>query len=141
MLCHNDLLLGNIIYDERSNVVHFIDFEYAGPNYQAYDIANHFNEFSGMIYFITLIITLSNIEISHWNVGENQWSSYPDESFRRDWVQSYLKVFDDCQNVDESKLKRMLNEIEHFRLASHFFCGTWGIYQAAHSKLDFDFIG
>ncbi|XP_046646028.1 ethanolamine kinase 2-like isoform X1 [Daphnia pulicaria] len=118
VLCHNDLLLGNIIYDERSNVVHFIDFEYAGPNYQAYDIANLFNEFS----------------------GENQWASYPDENFRRDWVQSYLKVFDNCQDVGESKLKQMLYEIEHFRLASHFFCGTWAAYQATHSKLDFDFI-
>ena len=48
VLCHNDLLLGNILYDENSNVVHFIDFEYAGPNYQAYDIANHFNEISGI---------------------------------------------------------------------------------------------
>jgi thiamine kinase-like enzyme len=56
VLCHNDLLLGNIIYDERSNVVHFIDFEYAGPNYQAYDIANLFNEFSGMIRYFILTI-------------------------------------------------------------------------------------
>jgi thiamine kinase-like enzyme len=28
--------------------VSFIDFEYAGLNFQAYDLANHFNEFAGM---------------------------------------------------------------------------------------------
>ena len=27
--------------------VKFIDYEYAGYNYQAYDIGNHFNEFAG----------------------------------------------------------------------------------------------
>lgn len=27
--------------------VHFIDYEYAGYNYQAFDIGNHFNEFAG----------------------------------------------------------------------------------------------
>ena len=48
MFCHNDLLLANILYDKDQNVIAFIDFEYAGPNYQAYDIANHFCEFSGM---------------------------------------------------------------------------------------------
>lgn len=48
VLCHNDLLLGNVLHDDDLNTVNFIDFEYAGPNYQAYDIANHFNEFVGM---------------------------------------------------------------------------------------------
>lgn len=47
VFCHNDLLLANIIFDSDSNSVHFIDFEYAAPNYQAYDIANHFCEFAG----------------------------------------------------------------------------------------------
>ena len=48
VMCHNDLLLDNIVYDEEANAVHFIDFEYAGPNFAAYDIANHFNEISGI---------------------------------------------------------------------------------------------
>lgn len=48
VFCHNDLLLANVLYDEETHKVHFIDFEYAGPNYQAYDIANHFSEFSGI---------------------------------------------------------------------------------------------
>lgn len=47
MFAHNDLLLGNVIYDEPNGTVSFIDYEYAAYNYQAYDIANHFNEFVG----------------------------------------------------------------------------------------------
>lgn len=46
---HNDLLLGNILHEQGAHSVHFIDFEYAGPNYQAYDIANHFCEFAGAV--------------------------------------------------------------------------------------------
>ena len=33
-----------------SGVVKFIDFEYGGPNYLAYDIANHFCEFAGKAF-------------------------------------------------------------------------------------------
>jgi Predicted choline kinase involved in LPS biosynthesis len=60
VFCHNDLLLGNIIYDETEDKVTFIDYEYAGVNYQAFDIANHFDEFAGeYTYFceVTLSIT------------------------------------------------------------------------------------
>lgn len=31
--------------------VKFIDYEYSGYNYQAYDIGNHFNEFAGTCEF------------------------------------------------------------------------------------------
>ena len=48
VFCHNDLLLGNILYDEIEHSIEFIDFEYAGANYQSYDIANHFCEFAGI---------------------------------------------------------------------------------------------
>lgn len=55
VFCHNDLLLGNILYDRSKKTVNFIDFEYAGPNYQAYDIANHFCEFAGKLKFFISI--------------------------------------------------------------------------------------
>uniref|UniRef100_A0A8C5U7S7 ethanolamine kinase n=1 Tax=Malurus cyaneus samueli TaxID=2593467 RepID=A0A8C5U7S7_9PASS len=47
VLCHNDLLCKNIIYDRTRERVRFIDYEYTGYNYQAFDIGNHFNEFAG----------------------------------------------------------------------------------------------
>ena len=51
VLCHNDLLLTNILFNEKENKVTFIDFEYASQNYQAFDIANHFAEFAGRVKF------------------------------------------------------------------------------------------
>lgn len=58
VLCHNDLLCGNILYQEQSaddtnkgkeksnynlsmGQVFLIDYEYAAYNYRAFDLANH----------------------------------------------------------------------------------------------------
>lgn len=49
VFAHNDLLLGNILYNDCDNRVNFIDYEYADYNYQAYDIGNHFAEFAGLL--------------------------------------------------------------------------------------------
>lgn len=48
LFCHNDLLPGNVIYTKDNNSVTFIDYEYAEPNFQAFDIGNHFAEFPGI---------------------------------------------------------------------------------------------
>ncbi|XP_046457276.1 ethanolamine kinase 1-like isoform X1 [Daphnia pulex] len=119
VFCHNDLLLANILYDKDQNVIAFIDFEYAGPNYQAYDIANHFCEFSGVEDFNT--------------------SRYPDEEFRKNWVTCYLKTFCGGQDVGNETVQLLLHHIELFTLASHFFWGVWSLIQAANSSIDFDF--
>lgn len=49
VFAHNDLLLGNIIYDDINEKITFIDYEYAACNYQAFDIGNHFAEFAGTV--------------------------------------------------------------------------------------------
>ncbi|KAF3859490.1 hypothetical protein F7725_021889 [Dissostichus mawsoni] len=73
VLCHNDLLCKNIIYNAEEGHVKFIDYEYAGYNYQAYDIGNHFNEFAG----------LNEVDYSH----------YPQRAFQLEWLRSYLEAF------------------------------------------------
>ncbi|KAK9156601.1 hypothetical protein Scep_003175 [Stephania cephalantha] len=42
--CHNDLQYGNIMMDEETRSITIIDYEYAGHNPVAFDIANHFCE-------------------------------------------------------------------------------------------------
>lgn len=61
VFAHNDLLLGNILYDASEEKVTFIDYEYADYNFQAFDIGNHFTEFAGMhrtvfTYYFTVSI-------------------------------------------------------------------------------------
>jgi len=55
VLSHNDLLSGNILcVHGQIATPHmiFIDYEYCGYNYRAYDIANHFNEYCGFDFNI-----------------------------------------------------------------------------------------
>ena len=68
VFCHNDTLIANFIYDKTTGgcglvgvvysiILHLhlagdvqmVDYEYGGPNYLAFDIANHFCEFAGEI--------------------------------------------------------------------------------------------
>ncbi|XP_067913518.1 ethanolamine kinase 1-like isoform X4 [Heterodontus francisci] len=72
VLCHNDLLCKNIIYNEMEGWVKFIDYEYSSYNYQAFDIGNHFNEFAG--------------------VNEVDYSLYPDQSLQLQWLRTYLEA-------------------------------------------------
>lgn len=130
---HNDLLMGNIIYNPNDKTVKFIDYEYGGLNYQAYDIANHFNEFAG--------------------VEEPDYSFFPDEAYQFKWVKIYLDSFyskvnryfirqsnDELTTVDDSLVKQFCHEVNLFTLASHFMWAVWSLVQAQNSHLDFDFV-
>lgn len=55
VFCHNDLLLANVVYNAQRNTVTFIDYEYAAYNYQSYDIANHFNEYAGILSILSIL--------------------------------------------------------------------------------------
>lgn len=58
---HNDLLLGNVLYNQEQENVVFIDYEYTAFNYQAFDIANHFAEFAGNYILVCKIYSTSFI--------------------------------------------------------------------------------
>ncbi|CAF89876.1 unnamed protein product, partial [Tetraodon nigroviridis] len=73
VLCHNDLLIKNIIYNQSEGTVKFIDYEYADYNHQAFDIGNHFNEFAG--------------------VEDIDYSQYPGAELQRDWLTAYLESY------------------------------------------------
>ncbi|XP_048401606.1 ethanolamine kinase 1-like isoform X2 [Stegostoma tigrinum] len=124
VLCHNDLLCKNIIYIEAKGVVKFIDYEYTGYNYQAYDIGNHFNEFAG--------------------VSELDFSMYPPKELQLEWLKSYLEVFKECSGreplVTDLEVLRLYVQVNKFALASHFSWGLWAVLQARYSTIDFDFL-
>ncbi|XP_073400096.1 ethanolamine kinase 1 [Dendrobates tinctorius] len=125
VLCHNDLLCKNIIYNDKRDDVKFIDYEYSGYNYQAYDIGNHFNEFAG--------------------VNEVDYSLYPERALQLQWLQAYLLAYKEYKGVkaevSESEVERLYVQVNQFALASHFFWGLWALIQAKYSKIEFDFLG
>jgi ethanolamine kinase len=75
----NSFIQGNVIYDENLSRISFIDFEYSGMNYQAFDIGNHFNEYAGT----------ENIDYNH----------YPNKEYQLDWLKTYLLEYF-ATNVD-----------------------------------------
>jgi ethanolamine kinase len=119
VFCHNDLLLGNVVYTEEKNCVTFIDFEYAAYNYQAFDIANHFLEFAG--------------------VEDVDYNKYPSKEFQFDWLKTYLEEYKGGYSEDD--VDRLYHQVNKFVLVSHLFWGIWALIQTEHSYIDFDFLG
>ncbi|NXL47786.1 EKI1 kinase, partial [Podilymbus podiceps] len=116
VLCHNDLLCKNIIYNKKRGDVQFIDYEYSGYNYLAYDIGNHFNEFAGKKWIYEVKVNWFYKKAPHSCTCENMFTC------------SIL------YNVS-------LSLITFFFQASHFFWGLWALIQAKYSTIDFDFLG
>ncbi|XP_034031764.1 ethanolamine kinase 1-like isoform X2 [Thalassophryne amazonica] len=122
VLCHNDLLTKNIIYNQNQGTVKFIDYEYADYNYQAFDIGNHFNEFAGM---------------------ECIYSRYPGPDLQRDWLTAYLESYKHSTarevTVTDGELSQLYIQVCKFSLASNLLWGFWAILQSRFSSIDFDF--
>ncbi|KAK2152901.1 hypothetical protein LSH36_315g03165 [Paralvinella palmiformis] len=122
---HNDLLLNNIVYDEKKECCYFIDYEYAGFNYQAFDIGNHFCEWAG--------------------VEELDYDRYPDKPTQLRWLRHYLKAYkkrrgDPNVMPTDDELEALYVQVNQFSLASHLMWGVWAIVQARYSTIDFDFL-
>lgn len=66
---HNDLNASNIIFDKKTNTYTFVDFEYAGYSYGAYDIGNFFCECTGY---------------------DAELDNYPDANTQRLFIENYL---------------------------------------------------
>lgn len=99
-----------------SGDVKFIDFEYGGVNYIAFDIANHFNEWAGGI---------------ENDKGQTDYSLFPAEDKQRDFVRTYVQSASGSNDVNEDDLNSMMIEVEVFLLANHLYWGLWAVNQAA----------
>ncbi|CAG8560293.1 1434_t:CDS:2 [Funneliformis mosseae] len=126
VFCHNDLLYGNIIYNETTKKVSFIDYEYGCYSYRGFDIGNHFCEFAGF---------------------ECDYSLYPDKKFQLQWLRHYLNTFNSAKgevlrdnDVTDNELFTLYREVNKFALASHFYWGLWALVQAQLSDIDFDYM-
>merc|ERR1712110_745591 len=126
--CHNDLLSGNVIYDDPRNgkaSVHFIDFEYGGYNYRGFDIGNHFCEMMGF---------------------ELDSSRYPSDEFQREWLRHYLKSYllhsvGELPPEWDRQLESLRKQVQLFSILAHLFWGIWAVLQHQFSaEKDFDYL-
>jgi ethanolamine kinase len=105
VFCHQDIQIGNIVYNAELDSVNFIDFEYSAVSYRGFDIANHFCEFGGF---------------------ECDWSKYPSKQFQLDWLKVYLSVYDGKPPC-ATELENTYFEVLCFSLASHFMWSVWAL--------------
>lgn len=123
VVCHNDLLLNNFLYDTKTSSMKIIDYEYLAPNPAAFDIANHFNEFVGTDDF-----------------GPEDYPKYlPDDSFIRWWLSQYLREFLDREPT-EKELISWEHSVKNMMPLSHYFWASWSMVQVEASVLDFDYV-
>jgi len=116
--CHNDLLSLNIIYDKEKKQVNFIDYEYCGYNYCAYDIGNHMCEHVGF---------------------ELKFELFPDQDQQKKFASAYLEQKNSKKPTNE-ELEKFVSEVDLFANMSNAFWGVWALSQAYYSDIDFDYL-
>ncbi|KAI0989297.1 hypothetical protein GJ496_005936 [Pomphorhynchus laevis] len=119
VMCHNDLLDTNIILNEETGDIRFIDFEYSGYNYASYDVANHFNEFAG----------ISDADFSLIPGREEIWK----------WCQLYLLARHPSDIITDDDVDHFVKEVELFMPLSHLFWSLWAFLQSIFSTKHFQY--
>ncbi|KAG8220034.1 choline kinase cytoplasm [Butyriboletus roseoflavus] len=147
VFAHNDTQYGNILKltgklaegmpEHRQLVV--VDFEYASPNPLAFDIANHFHEWTADYHSSTPHLL--------------DLSRYPTAQQRRNFYQAYLLYAHTLSNTSPTKgargvrLAKLERQVSLWSPASHAMWAIWGIVQAKHdvettgNEVEFDYIG
>lgn len=116
-----------------------VDFEYASPNPLAFDIANHFHEWTADYHSSTPHLL--------------DPSRYPTAQQRRNLYQAYLLHAHTHSNTSltevagEARLAKLERQVSLWSPASHGMWAIWGIVQAKHdvetggNEVEFDYIG
>ncbi|XP_047312422.1 probable ethanolamine kinase isoform X2 [Impatiens glandulifera] len=116
---HNDLLSGNLMFNDQEEKLYIIDFEYGSYSYRGFDIGNHFNEYAGY---------------------DCDYSLYPSKDEQYHFFRHYLKA-EKPDEVSEESLEALYVETNTYKLISHLYWALWALIQAKMSPIDFDYLG
>ncbi|CCM01634.1 uncharacterized protein FIBRA_03695 [Fibroporia radiculosa] len=148
IFAHNDTQYGNLLRlktlkeglpEHRQIIV--VDFEYASPNPAAFDIANHFHEWTAN-YHSDMPHILNP-------------ALYPSHGQRRNFYRSYLThvalAADDASEMSDVLLETQMQDLESlvraWSPASHAMWALWGVVQAREivegkdGEPEFDYLG
>jgi choline/ethanolamine kinase len=121
VLCHNDMLSGNIMLDPDTNSLRLIDFEYSGMNYAVADIANVF----------TAVCESIMLSGKPQDVRRN----FPPASIQLHFLECYLG-----EPVPKEEVELVLILIQAFSMLDELRWTIWGVIQANQSTVDFDYV-
>lgn len=104
-----------------------IDFEYCAYNYRAFDIANHFLEWT---------YDYSNDKFPFFHhLKEN----YPTPKQVDDFITVYLKKSTGERTPTQQEKRQLCEEVALFTLASHLFWGIWGVINV-NQEIEFGYL-
>ena len=131
VFCHNDLQHGNILRRRGSGELMLIDYEYASANYRGFDIGNHFCEWTADY----------SRDLAHALV----MTDYPSAEAQVAFCTAYLEAGDPAfATLPLAKRLAHVHALRHeanaLALASHLLWSLWGLIQAAHSTIEFDYL-
>lgn len=121
VVCHNDLLSGNIMLDPVRNSLRLIDFEYSGINVAVADIAN---VFTAVCESIMLSGQPQDVE-----------RNFPSREKQLHFLARYLDY-----SVPDNEQEAVLLTILGFAMADELRWSIWGTIQAEQSVVDFDYV-
>ncbi|EPQ60981.1 choline kinase, cytoplasm [Gloeophyllum trabeum ATCC 11539] len=146
VFCHNDTQYGNLLrltsvkegMSEHRQII-VVDFEYSSANAAAFDMANHFHEWTANYHTTTPHLLTPSL--------------YPTVAQRRNFYQAYLSHYrmnsssSEMKDVEEFDLHTLDSQVQAWSPASHAFWAVWGIVQAREDlengerEPEFDYIG
>jgi len=119
VLCHNDMLSGNLMFNKTDETLRLIDFEYSGFNYAAADLAN------------LLCAVSESILIA--GKPQNVKVNFPSETVQLHLLSCYFG------GIPESEKDPLLAVLAGFVLADELRWTIWNIIQENQSTIPFDY--
>jgi choline kinase len=122
-----------------SNMV-VIDFEYSGPNFPAYDLANHFSEWMSDYHHPTESYKIHEQNFPSKKQRLNMIKSYVEYDFQ--YPSSNLKTKlppalseSNASELIEYEIKKLYNECTYWRSTVQIFWSLWGLIQSGPVKI------
>ncbi|XP_067850095.1 choline kinase alpha-like isoform X1 [Heptranchias perlo] len=138
VFCHNDCQEGNLLLlknteNSTDQKLMLIDFEYSSYNFRGFDFGNHFCEW------------MYDYNCDEYPFFKADIKKYPTKMQQLRFIRVYnaecQNEFDDLDDMQMAKMEdQMLEEINRYALASHFFWGLWSIIQARISAIEFGYL-
>lgn len=129
VMSHGDVQENNIL--QTAYGLRFIDFEYSGMCYQAFDIGN---------YFAECTIDYLHKEYPFYHVDQTK---YPSEMDQRLFCAIYLSEYLEWKVLpDDPRIDDLIRTVEKFTLASHLIWALWSIVRCpgGGTFCEFDFL-
>ena len=123
VFCHMDAQSLNLLKSPATNELKLIDYEYAGWNARAADIANTFCEHCDMN-----------------NLRANYTTQYPSPSQQDTFLQAYWSAMGDEELFEQDDYHKFHVEIGKHTLISHLGWVVWSIVQSELSDIEFDYL-